>query len=79
VLAVRLIWKGVEPGWASTNIFNAITFGTTFLLLAVLCQYLVQIRREIQERPLYIVETELLGNVVIHDDGADIATEALSK
>jgi hypothetical protein len=82
VMVVRLFWTDVEPGWASTNAFNAFMFGVMFLVLAMLCQYLAQIRSEIKTRPLYVVQTELQSNVMLtgerarnvvtHEDRAEI-------
>lgn len=80
VLVVRLFFAHVEPGWASTNVFNAVMFAVLFLVLAVLCQYQAQIRSEIQTRPLYVLQTELQSdvmpggqtrNVVTHEDRAE--------
>ncbi|NJM34903.1 MAG: glycosyltransferase [Rhodomicrobium sp.] len=81
VIAMRLLWPNVEPGWASTNMFNAVMFAVMFLVLAMICQYLAAIRSEIKSRPLYVIQSELqsnvmpgsdgLRNVVTHEDRAD--------
>jgi glycosyltransferase involved in cell wall biosynthesis len=68
VLLVRMIWTDVEPGWASTNVFNAVMFAVMFLVLSILCQYLAEIRSEIKRRPLYVVQTELQSNVMSAGD-----------
>jgi glycosyltransferase involved in cell wall biosynthesis len=52
-------------GWASTNFFNAIMFGLIFLVLAVLCEYLAELRSEVKRRPLYVVQGELQSNVML--------------
>lgn len=82
ILAVRLFWADVEPGWASTNLFTAVMFFMMFLVLGTLCLYLAQIRSEIKSRPLYVVQAELQSdvtlrgerarNVVAHEDSAEI-------
>ncbi len=64
VIAVRLLWIHVVPGWASTNMFNSVMFGVIFFVLAMVCQYLAQIRSEIKSRPLYVVQAEIQSNVM---------------
>jgi dolichol-phosphate mannosyltransferase len=64
VLATRILRSDVEPGWASTNMFNAAMFGVLFIVLSIICQYLAQIRSEIKSRPLYVVQDELQSNVM---------------
>jgi dolichol-phosphate mannosyltransferase len=64
VLFIRLFRADVEPGWASTNLFSAVMFTVLFFVLAMVCQYLAQIRSEIKSRPLYVVQTELQSNVM---------------
>jgi len=49
----------------STNFFNAIMFGLIFLVLAVLCEYLAEMRSEVKRRPLYVVQGELQSNVML--------------
>src|SRR5262245_16713730 len=81
VVAIRFLLPDVEPGWASTNFFNAIMFGMIFLVLAVLCEYLAELRGEVKRRPLYVVQGELQSNVMLanaetrnvvsHEDRAD--------
>jgi len=65
VVAMRLFYIDVAPGWASTNFFNAIMFGLIFLVLAVLCEYLAELRSEVKRRPLYVVQGELQSNVML--------------
>src|SRR5215510_15818400 len=81
IVAMRFLLTRVEPGWASTNFFNAIMFGMIFLVLAVLCEYLAELRGEVKRRPLYVVQGELQSNVMLanaetrnvvsHEDRAD--------
>ena len=65
VVAVRFLFRDIEPGWASTNFFNATMFGIVFLVLAVVCEYLAELRGEIKRRPLYVVQAELQSNVML--------------
>jgi dolichol-phosphate mannosyltransferase len=65
VVAVRVLFKNIEPGWASTNVFNALMFGVMFLVLAVVCEYVAQMRHEVKRRPLYVVQAELHSNVMV--------------
>jgi high-affinity K+ transport system ATPase subunit B len=65
VVAMRYFYVDVAPGWASTNFFNAIMFGLIFLVLAVLCEYLAEMRGEVKKRPLYVVQGELQSNVML--------------
>ncbi|MEA2938895.1 MAG: polyisoprenyl-phosphate glycosyltransferase [Alphaproteobacteria bacterium] len=65
VVAARFLYSGVQPGWASTNFFNAIMFGVMFLVLAVLCEYMAEMRSEVKKRPLYVVQGELQSNVML--------------
>jgi dolichol-phosphate mannosyltransferase len=70
VIGVHFLREGVQPGWASTNLFNAVTFAVLFFVLAMVCQYLAQIRSEIKSRPLYVVQGELQSNVMPGGDRA---------
>jgi dolichol-phosphate mannosyltransferase len=65
VVGMRLFYRDVAPGWASTNFFNAIMFGLISLVLAVLCEYLAELRSEVKRRPLYVVQGELQSNVML--------------
>lgn len=65
VVAMRFLYIDVAPGWASTNFFNAVMFGVIFLVLAVLCEYLAELRSEVKRRPLYVVQGELQSNVML--------------
>jgi polyisoprenyl-phosphate glycosyltransferase len=65
IVAMRLLFTDIAPGWASTNFFNAIMFGLIFLVLAVLCEYLAEMRSEVKRRPLYVVQGELQSNVML--------------
>jgi hypothetical protein len=82
VIFIRIVRAHVEPGWASTNLFAAVMFTVLFFVLAIVCQYLAQIRSEIKSRPLYVVQIELQSNVmpggedarnvVAHEERADL-------
>ena len=65
VVATRFLFSGIQPGWASTNFFNAIMFGVIFLVLAVVCEYMAELRGEVKRRPLYVVQGELQSNVML--------------
>jgi dolichol-phosphate mannosyltransferase len=65
VLATWFLYKDVEPGWASTNFFNAVMFGIMFIVLAVVCEYLAEMRGEVKRRPLYVVRGEMQSNVML--------------
>ena len=67
VVAMRFLWSHVQPGWASTNFFNAIMFGCLFLVLAVVCEYMAEMRGDIKRRPLYVVQCELQSNIMLVD------------
>ncbi len=81
VVGIRFFWADVVPGWASTNMFNAVMFGVMFFVLAMVCQYLAQIRSEIKSRPLYVVQAEIqssvmpgleaMRNIVTHEEHAE--------
>ena len=40
-------------------------FGLIFLVLAVLCEYLAEMRSEVKRRPLYVVQGEVQSNVML--------------
>jgi hypothetical protein len=40
-------------------------FGLIFLVLAVLCEYLAELRGQVKRRPLYVVQGELQSNVML--------------
>ncbi len=65
VVAMRFLWPGVQPGWASTNFFSAVMFGIMFLILAVVCAYMAEMRSEVKRRPLYVVQGELQSNTML--------------
>ena len=65
IVVMRLLYRDIAPGWASTNFFNAIMFGLIFLVLAVLCEYLAEMRSEVKRRPLYVVQGEVQSNVML--------------
>jgi hypothetical protein len=81
VVAIRLFWPDIAPGWALTNMFNAVMFGVMFFVLAMICLYLTAIRSEIKSRPLYVIQAEVqssvmpggdsLRNVVTHEDRSE--------
>lgn len=84
ILAIRFLRSDIEPGWASTNLFNAGMFAVLFFVMSMICRYLAQIRSEIKSRPLYVVQTEIQSNVmpgseaarnvVSHEDRAETIT-----
>ena len=65
VLGMRFLLSDVQPGWASTNFFNAVMFGVMFLVLAVVCAYMAEMRSEVKRRPLYVVQGELQSNIML--------------
>jgi high-affinity K+ transport system ATPase subunit B len=65
IVVMRVFYRDIAPGWASTNFFNAIMFGLIFLVLAVLCEYLAEMRGEVKRRPLYVVQGEVQSNVML--------------
>jgi hypothetical protein len=64
-VGTKFLLSNVESGWASTNFFNAVMFGVMFLVLAVLCEYMAEMRSEVKSRPLYVVQGELQSNVML--------------
>jgi hypothetical protein len=64
VLFARFFLNNVPRGWASTNFVSAIMFGTLFFVIAIVCQYMAQIRSELRSRPLYVVQAEIQSNVM---------------
>ena len=65
VVAIRFLWAGVQPGWASTNFFNGVMFGIMFIILAVVCAYMAEMRSEVKRRPLYVVQGEFQSNTML--------------
>lgn len=70
VIFVRFFLDDVPRGWASTNFVSAAMFGGLFFVLAIICQYMAQIRTELRSRPLYVVQAEIQSNVM---PGGDMA------
>ena len=64
VIFVRFFLEDVPRGWASTNLVTALMFGALFFVMAIICQYLAQIRSELRGRPLYVVQAEIQSNVM---------------
>jgi polyisoprenyl-phosphate glycosyltransferase len=73
VVGMKLFWKEVQYGWASTNVFNAFMFGCLFLVLGVVCEYLAEIRGDVKDRPLYVVQDEFHSNTMMaHSDRRNV-------
>jgi hypothetical protein len=64
---MKLFWRDIQYGWASTNFFNAFMFGFLFLVLAIVCEYLAEIRGDVKNRPLYVVQDEFHSNTMVAD------------
>jgi dolichol-phosphate mannosyltransferase len=64
VLFARFFMEDIPRGWASTNFVSAIMFGVLFFVIAIICQYMAQIRSELRSRPLYVVQAEIQSNVM---------------
>ncbi len=75
VVFVRIFFTDVPRGWATTNLVMAAMFGVLFFVMAMICQYLAQIRSELRTRPLYVVEAEIQGNVM---PGGDMARNVVT-
>ena len=67
VVGMKLFWRDIQYGWASTNFFNAFMFGCLFLVLAIVCEYLAEIRGDVKNRPLYVVQDEFHSNTMVAD------------
>jgi dolichol-phosphate mannosyltransferase len=67
VLFMRIFIEGVQPGWAATSFQNAIMFGLVFFVASVLCEYLARVLEEVKARPLYFIEEEKQGSVMLAD------------
>ena len=69
VLVVYLFKADVAPGWATQSLQTAGMFFLLFLILAVLCEYVIRILDERTERPSYYVMEELQSGRLLDEDG----------
>jgi hypothetical protein len=67
VVGLKLFWRDIQYGWASTNFFNALMFGCLFFVLVIVCEYLAEIRGDVKNRPLYVVQDEFHSNTMVAD------------
>jgi hypothetical protein len=58
VVGMKFFWKEGQHSGASTSFFNAFMCGCLFLVLAMVCEYLAEIRDDEKARPLYVVQDE---------------------
>jgi glycosyltransferase involved in cell wall biosynthesis len=58
ILFVNIFKARVAEGWTTASLQNAVMFFFLFLILAVLCEYVGVILREIRARHLYLIEKE---------------------
>lgn len=58
----------VAAGWTTLSLEISIMFFFVFLMLAVLAEYIGQIREEMRDQPPYHVMEELTSNVLIADE-----------
>lgn len=65
VLCVNLFKAHVAEGWTTASLQNAAMFFFLFLILAVLCEYIGVIIREIRVRQLYLVENEQTSSITL--------------
>ena len=76
VVSMKLLLHNVQYGWASTNFFNAIMFAGLFLVLAVVCEYLAEMRGDVKHRPLYVVHYELQSNAMLaHQERLNVVAD----
>ncbi len=67
VLFLRIFFKEIQPGWASTSFQNATMFGLLFFVAAIACEYLARALEEVKARPLYFIEDERQSSVMLMD------------
>ena len=49
----------IESGWTSSSIVNGIMFGSLFLILGALGEYLAILLKEVRKFPLYLVAEDI--------------------
>ena len=49
------------PGWSGIMITLMLFFGITFLILGIICEYLMRIYREAVQRPIYFIAEDTAG------------------
>jgi dolichol-phosphate mannosyltransferase len=55
LILLRLLDESIVPGWTSIIVLLCLLFGTNFLMLGVIVEYLSRIYQESTARPLYFV------------------------
>lgn len=58
VILIRVVGKGIMPGWASLSVTQGSMFTIFFFTLGVIANYINIIFREVQQRPLYVILNE---------------------
>jgi polyisoprenyl-phosphate glycosyltransferase len=68
-ILIYLIRVGhVAEGWTTLSLEMSVMFFFVFLMLAVLAEYIGQIREEMRDQPPYHIMEELTSNVLIADE-----------
>lgn len=58
VLVVGFFKSKVAEGWMTTNGVSTLMFLLLFLILTILAEYVARLLEEVQDRPLYFIESE---------------------
>ena len=58
VLIVTLIKKNIPEGWITTSVMMGSMFFVLFVILGVLCEYILRILQETRDEPLYFISRE---------------------
>ncbi|HKQ60055.1 MAG TPA: glycosyltransferase [Candidatus Polarisedimenticolaceae bacterium] len=68
VVLVAIFKERVIEGWITTNVVMACLFFGLFLMVTVLAEYVSRLLEEVQERPLYFIESEASSPVFSYKD-----------
>ncbi len=68
VIGVRIFTSLAIPGWASVMVLTGIVGSFISLVLAVLCEYVAVIFKEVKNRPGFLISSEIRNGREIHAD-----------
>ena len=72
VLVTRLLLESVAPGWATLSLQVSVLFFFISIVLAVMCEYILQILETTNRRPLFHVSRELYSSTMDYEQDLNV-------
>jgi dolichol-phosphate mannosyltransferase len=68
IVSVKLFTSLAIPGWASVMVLTGLVGSFISLVLAVLCEYVAVIFKEVKNRPDFLISSEIRKGIEVHAD-----------